>query len=84
LAGQSHFFGWLAALVGTTVGDHVGIPGVVVLFSFLLQDKCLGRSIPLFGWLAALACRSGLFGQLILIVLALLVIIAGSSVCPMV
>ncbi len=66
------------------VGDHVGTPSDVLLVSFLLQVKCLGRLIPFFGWLAALACGSGLFGQLKLIVLALLVIIAGSSVCPVV
>ena len=66
------------------MGDLVVIPGVVLLFSLLLQVDYLSRLIPFFGWLAALACGSGLFGQLILIVLALLVIIAGSSVCPMV
>ncbi len=30
------------------VGDHVGIRGVVFLFSFLLQVECPGRLIPFF------------------------------------
>ncbi len=34
--------------VSSMVGDHVGIPGVIILFSFLLQVECLGRLIPFF------------------------------------
>ncbi len=54
-----------------------------VFFSFAGQMSWQVDPI-FFGWLSALACGSGLFGQLILIVIALLVIIAGSSVCPVV
>ncbi len=30
------------------MGDHIGIPGVVILFSLLLQVDYLSRSIPFF------------------------------------
>jgi hypothetical protein len=43
------------------VGDYVGIPGVVLLFSLLLPVDYLSRLIPSFGWLDAVACGSGLF-----------------------
>ncbi len=48
-------------LMSTTVGDHVGIPGVVLLLSLLLQVDYLSRSIPFF-WMVG---RSGLWKWLV-------------------
>ncbi len=53
-------------------------------FLFFCRSNVLAGWSHFFGWLAALACGSGIFGQLILIVLALLVIVAASSACLMV
>ncbi len=64
------------------LGEHVGMPDVILCFLFFCCLNVSSGRFHFFGWLAALACGSGLFGQLILTVLALLVIIAGSIVCP--
>ncbi len=51
----------LSGQVSTTVGDHVGISGVVLLFFLLLQVDYLSKSIPFF-WMVG---RSGLWKWLV-------------------
>jgi hypothetical protein len=66
------------------VGDHIGIPGVVLLFSFLLQVECLGRLNPFFWMVGCIGVWKWLIWVVNINKAVLLEIIAGSSVCPMV